>query len=128
MSKRITPKSLNALGFIIMSLPSLRHFVLILKQTLFLVLFTIQIQENGKSKHSLFLLIYMIVILFTRKQTLKKQNQLFTLLHNRPSTTFLNNTLINLSELHDLFLTNKNCLLIHPNLKWQRYKTFSNCC
>ena len=28
-------------------------------------------------------------------------------MHNRPSTTFLNNTLINSSELHDLFLTNK---------------------
>ena len=127
MSKRITPKSLNALGFIIMSLPSLRHFVLILKQTLFLVLFTIQIQENGKSKHSLFLLIYMIVILFTRKQTLK--SKINYSLFAQPSFHYLlNNTLINLSELHDLFLTNKNCLLIYPNLKWQRYKTFSNFC
>ena len=127
MSKRITPKSLNALGFIIMSLPSLRHFVSILKQTLFLVLFTIRIQENGKSKHSLFLLIYMIVILFTRKQTLKSKIN-YSLFAQSSFHYLLNNTLINSSELHDLFLTNKNCLLIYQNLKLRRYKTFSNCC
>ncbi len=107
MSKLITPKSPNALGFIIMSLPSLHHFVLILKQTLFLVLFMIQIQENGKSKHSLFLLIYNDRSSFNEDTDFEKAKSIIHSLHNRPSTTFLNNTLIDLSELHDLFLTNK---------------------
>ena len=127
MSKRITPKSLNALGFIIMSLPSLRHFVLILKQTLFLVLFTIRIQENGKANIPIPSYIYDRYS-FHEETDFEKAKSIIHSLHNRPSTTFLNNTLINSSELHDLFLTNKNCLLIYQNLKLRRYKTFSNCC
>lgn len=67
----------------------------------------IQIQENGKSKHSLFLLIYMIVLLFNEETDFDKAKSIIHSLHNRPSTTFLNNTLIDLSELHDVFLTNK---------------------
>ena len=43
----------------------------------------------------------------TRKQTSKKQKSIIRSLHNRASTTFLNNTLIDLSKLHDVFLTNK---------------------
>ncbi len=107
MSKRITPKSLNALGFIIMSLPSLRHFVLILKQTLFLVLFTIQIQEKWKEQTFPIPSYIYDRYSFHEETDFEKAKSIIHSLHNRPSTTFLNNTLINLSELHDLFLTNK---------------------
>ena len=65
---------------------------------------------------------------FHEETDFEKAKSIIHSLHNRPSTTFLNNTLINSSELHDLFLTNKNCLLIYQNLKLRRYKTFSNCC
>ncbi len=44
---------------------------------------------------------------FHEETDFEKAKSIIHSLHNRPSTTFLNNTLINLSELHDLFLTNK---------------------
>ncbi|HDX9611615.1 TPA: histidine kinase [Bacillus toyonensis] len=44
---------------------------------------------------------------FNEDTDFKKAKSIIHSLHNRPSTTFLNNTLIDLSELHDLFLTNK---------------------
>lgn len=44
---------------------------------------------------------------FHEETDFEKAKSIIHSLHNRPSITFLNNTLINLSELHDLFLTNK---------------------
>ncbi len=49
----------------------------------------------------------MIVLLFNEETDFDKAKSIIHSLHNRPSTTFLNNTLIDLSELHDVFLTNK---------------------
>ncbi|MBL1705681.1 histidine kinase, partial [Klebsiella pneumoniae] len=44
---------------------------------------------------------------FNEETDVEKAKSIIRSLHNRPSTTFLNNTLIDLSELHDVFLTNK---------------------
>ncbi|MGE6539735.1 YheC/YheD family protein [Bacillus luti] len=44
---------------------------------------------------------------FHEETDFEKVKPIIQSLHNRPTTTFLNNTLIDLSELHDLFLTNK---------------------
>ena len=44
---------------------------------------------------------------FNEETDFDKAKSIIHSLHNRPSTTFLNNTLIDLSELHDVFLTNK---------------------
>ncbi len=83
-----------------MSLPSLRHFVLILKQTLLLVLFTIQIQENGKEQTFPIPSYIYDRDPFHEETDFEKAKSIIHSLHNRPSITFLNNTLINLSELH----------------------------
>ena len=127
MSKRITPKSLSA---------RLYHNV-VAQFTPFcidsktdLVSGLIYDTDTGKWKEQTFPIPSYIYdrYSFHEETDFEKAKSIIHSLHNRPSITFLNNTLINLSELHDLFLTNKNCLLIYPNLKWQRYKTFSNCC
>lgn len=44
---------------------------------------------------------------FNEETDFEKAKPIIHSLHNRPTTTFLNNTLIDLSELHDVFLTNK---------------------
>lgn len=44
---------------------------------------------------------------FNEETNFEKAKSIIHSLHNRPTTTFLNNTLIDLSELHDVFLTNK---------------------
>ncbi|HFJ9331207.1 TPA: YheC/YheD family protein [Bacillus paranthracis] len=44
---------------------------------------------------------------FNEETDVEKAKSIIHSLHNRPSTTFLNNTLIDLSKLHDVFLTNK---------------------
>lgn len=44
---------------------------------------------------------------FNGETDFEKAKSIIHSLHKRPSTTFLNNTLIDLSELHDVFLTNK---------------------
>ncbi|MGH1286977.1 YheC/YheD family protein [Bacillus toyonensis] len=44
---------------------------------------------------------------FNEDTDFEKAKSIIHSLHNHPSTTFLNNTLIDLSELHDVFLTNK---------------------
>ena len=79
MSKRITPKSLNALGFYHNVVAQFTPFCIDSKTDL--VSGLIYDTDTGKWKEQTFPIpsIYMIVILFTRKQTLKKQNQLFTL-------------------------------------------------
>ncbi len=58
----------------------------------------------------------MIVILFHEETDFEKAKSIIHSLHNRPSTTFLNNTLINLSELHDLFLTNKKTVSLYTQI------------
>ncbi|PGT10929.1 YheC/YheD family protein [Bacillus cereus] len=44
---------------------------------------------------------------FNEETDFEKAKPIIHSLQNRPTTTFLNNTLIDLSELHDVFLTNK---------------------
>ncbi|PHF82072.1 histidine kinase [Bacillus toyonensis] len=54
---------------------------------------------------------------FNEDTDFEKAKSIIHSLHNRPSTTFLNNTLIDLSELHDLFLTNKKLFPYIPKFE-----------
>ena len=88
MSKRITPKSLNALGFIIMSLPSLRRLVLILKQIFISGL--IYDTDTGKWKEQIFPIPSYIYdrSSFNEETNVEKAKSIIRSLHNRASTTF----------------------------------------
>ena len=54
---------------------------------------------------------------FKEDEEFQQANAIIHSLHKRSSTTFLNNTLINPSDLHNLFLTNKRLSPYVPKIK-----------